>query len=55
MQCLKTTLSYIRQQMFRLLIAHIKAMFDDNMISIRAEMFSIFKLRIKAIFDRSIM
>ena len=29
--------------MFYLLIARIKAMFDDNMISIREEMFSIFK------------
>ena len=29
--------------MFYLLIPHIKAMFDHNMISIREEMFSIFK------------
>ena len=33
----------IREQMFYLLIARIKAMFDHNMISIREEMFSIFK------------
>ena len=32
MQCLKTTSSYIREQMFRLFTARIKAIFDHHII-----------------------